>query len=167
MTPTLSVIYGTQEQVAAMASMWTRAGVWVDPVPASPGPYDAGTNPTKAQVNAWLQDVTAQFNVALANHHFIIPVNATTSPSSFLAISQYCVNLVADLCHFKNSSGRFFTERLVQNGMTPWAAILKDIDDWVKRNENGLVGDGVPQDEGTVPGNQMTFRVMGSFPSGK
>lgn len=150
-----------------MASMWTRGGVWVDPVPDPPGPLDYGTNPTKTQVETWLQDVTAQFNVALANHHFLIPINENTSPNSFLAISQYCVNLVADLCHFKNSSGRFFTERLVQNGMTPWAAILKDIDDWVKRNENGLVGDGVPQDSGTAPSNQLLFRTMGDFPSGR
>ena len=148
-------MYGTQEEVAAMASMWTRNGVWVNPAGADPG-----TNPTLTQVETWLDNISAQMNIALGASWFVTPV---TSGDAYKAISQYVVSLVADLCHFKNSSGRFFTERLVERGITPMAAILRDMKEWVDENKDGLLGAGVPQVIKPAAQNQVTFYVLGDF----
>jgi len=143
------VPYGTQQQVATMASTWTDDGVW--------GEY---SNPTLLEVEGWLGDISAQFDLALGAHFFVFPIDPARSPTAYKAVSQYVVNLVADLCNFKNSSGRFFTEKLVELGMTPWAAILKDINKWIELNANGLVADNVPQIERPSIRNQPLFRVM-------
>jgi len=162
-------VYGTQEEVAAMAKMYTRAGVWVDPVPAIPGPYDKGTNPTLTQVETWLANISGQMNLALGQAYFIVPfyddATATLHESSYRAISQYVVSLVADMCHYVNSSGRFYSDKLVERGITPMAAMLKDMVAWIAMNERGLLADGLLQLEIPVPRNQIVFRTMGEFPN--
>jgi len=149
--------YGTQQEVAAMASMWTRNGVWVNPVGADPG-----TNPTIVQVENWLENISAQMNLALGSSWFVVPVTEVT-PNAHKAISQYVVSLVADLCHFKNSSGRFFTERLVERGVTPMAAILKDMKEWIAENKDGLLADGVSQRPTPSAQSRVEFYVLGDF----
>lgn len=170
------IVYGTPEKVATMASVWTRDGVWydkVDAVVADPLaiPPVVGvaavraTNPSLTEVNSWLSDVSGQVNLALENVGFIMPVEALVSPNAYKAVSLYVVSLVADLCHFKNSSGRFFTEKLIERGITPMTAILKDLEGWASMNERGFIADHVPQQTVPVVRNQIGFRVMGNFPS--
>jgi hypothetical protein len=164
------LVYGTQEEVAAMAKMYTRAGIWVDPVPAVPGPYDKGTNPSLTQVEQWLVNVSAQMNLALGNANFIVPFYDDATPlvksNAYYAISQYVVSLVADMCHYVNSSGRFYSDKLVERGITPLQAILKDMIGWIALNERGLLGDGLLQHDIPVIRNQISFRTMGEFPRG-
>jgi len=143
-------MYGTQEQVATMASTWTDDGEW--------GEY---SNPTLLEVEDWLDQVSAEFNIALGSHFFVFPVNSSTSPNAYKTISKYVVNLVADLCNWKNSSGRFFTEKLVERGITPMAAIQKDMNNWIEMNSNGLVADGVEQIPQPSIKNRPYFRVLG------
>jgi hypothetical protein len=142
--------YGTQEQVATMASTWTDDGVWT-----------AYSNPTVEEVEDWLDSISSQFNIALGSHYFIPPVDPVVSPNAYKAISQYVVNLVADLCNFKNSSGRFFTEKLIERGITPMAAVLKDMNNWIEMNSSGLAADNVPQVIKPAIGKQPHFRVLG------
>lgn len=151
--------YGTQQEVAAMASMWTRNGVWVNPAGADPG-----TNPNIVQVETWLDNISAQMNIALGSGWFVTPITVLT-PNAHKAVSQYVVSLVADLCHFKNSSGRFFTERLVERGITPMAAILHDMKNWIDENKDGLLQDGVTQRAAPAKQSQVQFYVLGRFGS--
>lgn len=158
--------YGTQAQVATMASTWTNDGVWVNPSVDYPGSVEP-SNPTLDEVEVWLDQVSAQFNVALGSHAFVAPINPATSPNSYKAISQYVVQVVADLCSYKNSSGRFFTEKLVERGVTPMAAILKDINNWIEMNADGLAADGVPQVSIPSIRKQPIFLVIGNLKGSK
>lgn len=152
--------YGTQEQVATMASTWTNDGIWEDDNPDYPG-TGTPSNPTLSEVEEWLEQISAQFNIALRSHFFVPPVDPDVSPDSYKAISKYVVDLVADLCNWKNSSGRFFTEKLVERGITPMAAILKDINSYIEMNADGFAADGIPQIAKTSIRGQATFRVIG------
>lgn len=143
-------MYGTQEQVATMASTWTDDGEW--------GEY---TNPTLLEVEDWLDQLSAEFNIALGSHFFVYPVDPTASPNAYKTISKYVVALCADLCNFKNSSGRFFTEKLVERGITPMAAIQKDMNAWIELNAEGLVADGVQQIVRTSVRKTAYFRTVG------
>jgi len=152
--------YGTPESVAGMAKLYTDNGDWKDPNPT----YDLpGTNPTLSQVNEWLVNISAQFDVALGNHWFVFPIDPVRSPTVYKAVSQYIASLVADLCHFANSSGRFFTDRLVERGVTPMAAILTDLSNWIDLNSGGLVADHVPQKQATSEKKEIKFRVIGNL----
>lgn len=160
------LVYGTQEEVAAMAKIYTRGGNWVNPVPAAPPiPADKGTNPSLLQVNTWLANISAQMNLALGQANFIIPFDNDVSPNAYKAISQYVVSLVADLCHYANSSGRFYSDKLVERGISPMQAILKDMIAWIGINERGLLADGLLQVDIPLVRNQIVFRTMGNFPS--
>lgn len=154
--------YGTATQVATMASMWTNSGVWENPSEDYPDTMP-GSNPTLAEVEDWLESVSAQFDIALGSHWFVSPIDPLNSPSAYKAVSQYVVNLVADLCHFKNSSGRFFTEKLVERGTTPMKAILDDMNKWIENNADGLVADGVAQIQTSSIKKTMKFRVLGKI----
>ena len=152
--------YGTAEKVASLATMWTDIDTkqWVDPVPDY---AIEGTNPTLTEVEGWLVSLSSQFDIALGAHWFVPPIDVNVSPTAYSAVSQYIVQLVADLCHFKNSSGRFFTERLVERGTTPMAAILRDMNNYIEMNADGFVQDGVPQREVQTIRKQVRFRVLG------
>jgi hypothetical protein len=142
--------YGTQEEVATMASIWTEDGEW-----------SGDTNPKVDEVENWLDQVSAQFNVALGSH-FFVPESVTlaNTPNVFISISQQVVNLVSDLCNWKNSSGRYFTEKLIERGITPQMAILKDINAWIELNADGLVADGVQQIAQPSIRKRPLFRVL-------
>lgn len=142
--------YGSVEQVASMASTWTDNGE-----------FTGDTNPTEEEVLDWLTQLSAQFDIALGSHFFVFPISKVVSPTAHRAVSQYIINLVADLCNFKNSSGRFFTEKLVERGVTPMAAVLKDMNAWIELNASGLVADDVPQTEQPSVRSQPHFRVLG------
>jgi hypothetical protein len=154
--------YGTQEQVATMASTWTNDGIWEDLNIEYPGSNTA-SNPSLTEVEDWLDQVSAQFNIALGSHAFVPPIDPVISPNAYKAVSQYVVQLVADLCAFKNSSGRYFTEKLMERGITPMAAILKDMNNWIEMNADGLVADNVPQVSTPSIRKQPIFRVIGGF----
>ena len=166
------VIYGTPEQVATMASTWTRAGAWYDAVSADPDadpPVLAvrATSPSLTEVNTWLSNITGQMNLALQNRNFIVPIDATASPNAFKSVTQQVVTLVADLCNFKNNSGRFYSDKVIERGLNAMSIILKDMDEWVAENERGLIADHVPQTQTPVVRNQFVFRTLGNFPSNR
>jgi len=112
-------------------------------------------------VEDWLDQVSAEFNIALGSHFFVFPVTAGSAPNAYKTISRYVVSLVADLCNFKNSSGRFFTEKAVERGITPMHAIQKDMNAWIELNAEGLVADGVQQIARTSIRKAAYFRVLG------
>ena len=125
--------YGDSDRVAALAQMWTTGGVWVDGAGA--------TNPTLTQVGAWLTQLSAMMDLALSDAGFIVPVLVV---AAIAAIGPYVESLCADFCHAANSSGRFFTERIIERGMSPMVIVQQNIHGWVKENTQGLINMGVP-----------------------
>lgn len=124
--------YGTVVNVATLASSWSRDGVFYNPDPLY---NDPGTNPTYSQVEIWMDQVSAMLNASLAQFGFIIPV---TQADCVLALGAYVEQVTADLCAYKNSSGRFFTDKILEAGVTPMTAIRKDVKGWVEETADGL-----------------------------
>jgi hypothetical protein len=152
---TTPVIYGTVSDVAALARVWTDNGSFVDPTV-----YVTGTNPTLSQVDTWLEQVSAQVDLALANHQFIVPIDGTLT-EVVNAISSVVIPLVADLCHAANSSGRFFTERAIERGTAPFKVVTNEINSWVETNQDGLAAMGLTQRESSSIKKQVYMRVIG------
>lgn len=140
-----AVAYGDTARVAALCQMWTRDGEWYDPVAYDLGPPEIaeviGTNPTLTQVSAWLTQTSAMMDLAMSDVGFIVPVLV---PAAIAAIGPYIEGLTADLCHAANSSGRFFTERIIERGMSVMIVVQQNINGWVKDNTQGLKNLGVP-----------------------
>jgi hypothetical protein len=130
--------YGTPEAVAALAQTWTNNGEWIDPVAAvvdPPTPEVAGTNPTLTQVEKWLDEVSALMNLSLQAHGFDTPVTQVDAAG---AIDMIVESVVADLCHAANSQGRFYTERILEHGISPMTIINKQINSWVEEFATGF-----------------------------
>lgn len=128
--------YGTPAGVAAFARAWTDNGSFTDP-----DAYTNGTNPTLTQVEDWLEEVSVMVDLALGSEGFTVPVVQETAIKALNAIVNA---LVADLAHAANSSGRFFTERVLESGKSSMAIINADVQDWVIKKTDGLVAMGVP-----------------------
>ncbi len=126
----MSDFYGSPEGVAALSGVWTNNGEWLDA-----DAYTDATVPSLADVSTWLEEVSAVLDISLAVNGFKVPVTQETAVKALDAIVN---SLVADLCHFRNSSGRFFTDKVLQGGNTPMMIIRSDITDWVTANAAGL-----------------------------
>lgn len=116
--------YGTPADVAALTELYTASGV-----------YSTATIPTLAQVEGWINQISALINAALAGQGFTIPI---TQPDSRLAIASYVAQAASDLAHASNNAGRFFTDTALSRGVSPMAAIRKEILDWVETFSDGL-----------------------------
>lgn len=116
--------YGTAAKVALLARVYTTGGV-----------FDATTNPPLAAVEGWIDQVSAMLNTALAGKGFAIPI---TQADAVLALETVVIPAVVDLCHAANSAGRFFTDRAIQNGVSPMRAIRNEMLAWADENSAGL-----------------------------
>ena len=142
--------YGSPEGVAAFARAWTDNGSFTDP-----DAYTPGTNPTLAQVETWLNAVSTLVDLALASEGFTVPV---IEPRALPAVDEIVNALVSDLVHAANSSGRFFTERVLESGKSALAIINADILAWTVAHTDGLVALGVPHS--INEGDKGTFSVQ-------
>lgn len=106
------------------------------------GEFDSDTIPKYHHVTAWLNQVSALMDTALAKEGFTTPV---TEATSVLALTNIIEQLVTDLCMWANRAGRFYTERSQQYGVSPWKVITNDILMWVDDNAPGLESNGVPR----------------------
>lgn len=116
--------YGAVADVEALTRIYTNSGV-----------FDTSTIPTKTQVESMIDQVSALVNVSLSAQGFRIPI---TQSDAKRAIDSLVNQLVSDLAHAANSAGRFFTERALTGGLSIWAQVRKDIDDWVGTSATGL-----------------------------
>ncbi len=114
--------YGQASDVAALTPRF-----------ASAGSYSASTRPTLAQVEAWIDQVSAVLNVLLAEQNFKIPA---TQADVVLLLKQFVVTQVADLANYANSAGRFFSDKNLTTG--PWQAIQKEAADFIAKHAEGL-----------------------------
>lgn len=124
--------YGTEAGVAALAKRYTNSGA-----------FDVTTSPTLSTVTSWLAQLTSMMNVALATGGFVTPVtDAAITP----ALDGFINAMAADLVHAANSTGRFFSERALENGVSPIRAVNADIRAWVEQNSDGLTALGLAVD---------------------
>lgn len=143
--------YGSESDVAALSATWTINGA-----------FTTATNPKLAQVTAWLTDVSDLMDLALAQHRFTIPISTGLANYAKITniLSNVVVPLVADLCHASNGSGRFFTQKAIEFGLSPMKVITKDINAWVEANADGLVALGLTLTPAESESNQMFVRVL-------
>ena len=146
----MTVLYGSVSDVAALAGTYTTGGV-----------FSTTTTPTLVQVTAWLTDVSDLMDLALAQHRFVIPIDTEIENYAKITniLSNVVVPLVADLCHAANSSGRFFTQKAIEFGLSPMKVITKDINTWVESNADGLVALGLTITPQESQSNQLFVQV--------
>jgi hypothetical protein len=114
--------YGAATDVAALTKRFTSAGA-----------YSTTTTPSLAQVEAWIDQISAILNVLLAEQRFSIPI---TDADIVLMLKNFVAMQVADLCNYANSAGRFFSEKGLKTG--PWAAIQKDAAEFIEQHAVGM-----------------------------
>ena len=131
--------YGTPEGVASLAGVWTDDGEWLDA-----DAYQDGTTPTLTEIEAWLVQISAMMDMALSVAGFVVPVVQETA---LIAIGSIVEAFTADLAHYRNSKGRFYTDKVINGGNTPMMILRSDILDWVTSMAGGLEGIGVPRGE--------------------
>jgi hypothetical protein len=143
--------YGSEADVAALAANWTIGGV-----------FTTATNPKLTQVTLWLADVSDLMDLALAQHRFTIPINPSLPNYDKITniLSNVVVPLTADLCHAANSSGRFFTQKALEWGLSPMKVIAKDLNAWVEANADGLVALGLTLTPAESESNQLFVRII-------
>jgi len=144
--------YGTASGVAALARVWTNNGAFFDD-----DVYTTATIPSLEQVENWLTAVSDEMDAALANEGFQVPVTVAKAIS---ALSLQIESVVADLCHAANSSGRFFTEKAIERGVSPMKSIRKELLDWVTEHVVGLEAMGVPRNTNTLGAHEASFDMM-------
>lgn len=116
--------YGSVAEVAALTSRYLVGGT-----------YTTATRPTLAQVEKFIDNASATLNVMLAQAGFAIPI---TQVDAKAACSEIVVEVVVDLCHAANSTGRFFTDRALERGINPMKAIRDDMAAWVEAQAPGI-----------------------------
>lgn len=114
--------YGAASDVAALTPRFTNNGV-----------YDTSTLPTLAQVEAWMDRVSAALNILLAEQNFQIPV---TQADCRLMLALFVSTEVADLCNYANSAGRFFQNQNYVTG--PWQAIQREAAEFIEKHAEGF-----------------------------
>jgi hypothetical protein len=134
--------YGSAEGVASLCRRYTNAGA-----------FDITTNPSLSAVTGWLAQVSSMLNVALATAGFVTPItDADVTP----ALDGVVNSLVADLASTANSAGRFYSDRALENGVSPIKAINADVRAWVDANAAGLVAMGANRT--TSDAGQIAYR---------
>ncbi len=148
-TPTIADdSYGSVEGVAALAHTWTTDDTFNDA-----DAYVEATNPSLTTVINWINQISAILNTALRKYGFVVPIATTRGK---LTADSIVDELVADLCAYANSKGRFLTEKFVERGMSVWRAIRNDIDAWVLEYAPGLEQDGAAREATNV--DEIGFR---------
>ena len=116
--------YGSVDEVEAMTGRYLRDHA-----------YDSSTRPTLKQVETFIDNASATLNVMLAKAGFVIPISQASAKA---ACGQLVVEVVVDLCHAANSTGRFFTERALERGIAPMVVLRREMADWVAEMAPGL-----------------------------
>jgi hypothetical protein len=135
--------YGTAAGVAQYVKRYAPNGSFSNTPTAS--------NPTLAAVEGWIDQISAQLNTALSAAGFKIPI---TQADAKLACQQVVEQLTADLAQAANSAGRFYSERALKSGLSPFKAIQGDILAWAESMAGGLEAMGAAR---TIAANEYAI----------
>jgi hypothetical protein len=122
-------MYGSPSGVAAYCRFLTNSGV-----------FTSSTNPTLANVETWLKQVSVMLDSAMNIQGFITPLKSTEAVE---AASLIVEQIVADMSKGANSTGRFFSEKTLNSGVSMWQMIAEDLAAWVETMAPGLEQMGV------------------------
>jgi hypothetical protein len=115
--------------------------------------FTATTRPTLTQVERWIDTASATLNSLLAKAGFRIPISQADAKMS---CDQIIAEIVTELCHAKNNTGRFFTDRALERGVAPMKVLRQEMADWVEANAVGLANLGATR---LIPdAGQVAFR---------
>lgn len=128
--------YGTIAGVEGLVKIFTDDGV-----------FTSDTNPSDTTVALWIDQISDSFNVALATAGFQTPIQQTDARS---AIAHKVEMIVADLCNLANNTGRFFTARAREIGLSVDSAIEQEIAAWIRNNAVGFINLGVARVSSTL-----------------
>lgn len=116
--------YGSISEIEALIGRYTDEGA-----------LTAATQPTRAQVEGFIDRVSAIVNVALAQAGFAIPV---TQDDAKAALTDFVVDQVVQLCYAANGAGPYAPGADQLRGRRPRAAILQEAFDFVADFAPGL-----------------------------
>jgi len=136
--------YGTAAGVGALSALWSDSGT-----------FTASTRPTLTVVNGWLDDVSALVDTALSDQGFTVPI---TVAGVIKELDLLVEGIVKDLCDYSHGAGRFFSERAIDAGLSPFMTIDKEVHAWVNRKSVGFENQGVPKEE--VGRNVASFDLL-------
>jgi hypothetical protein len=117
-------MYGTVAGVAALSSLWTENGKFLDETV-----YVEGTKPSASQVEDWLVEITAMLDLCLEDEGFITPV---TVADVIVILGSKCQAIAKDMCDFSHDSGQ-----------SPIMTIENELREWVKQRAVGFENMGV------------------------
>jgi len=116
--------YGSVAEVAALVKAYTASGS-----------FTSGTHPTEAQVEKFIDRVSAIVNALLAEAGFDIPV---TQDDCVLALDHFVIEEVADLCEAANRSGRFYLSSDELRGRGRFRVIMSDAKEFIMTHAEGF-----------------------------
>lgn len=130
--------YGSVADVAALTRRFTNNGS-----------FDTTTVPTLTQVERFIDVVSGTLNIALSGEGFTIPV---TQADAKAALDAVVTEAVADLVQAANSTGRFFTDKAIERGVSPMRAVRREMSEWIESQITGFAALGVSRNSGTTSG---------------
>lgn len=134
--------YGSVAEVEALVKKYTTEGS-----------FDTVSHPTLAQVEVFIDKVSAIANTFLAEQGFTIPVSQV---SAKLALDEFVDQIAAALCEEANSAGRFYTETLADQGT--FNVIREDAEAFIIQHAQGL------EDLGAERTRDLATAWMGAKP---
>src|SRR6478752_1377074 len=115
--------YGSADGVAAYVRGLTAAAS-----------FSTTTAPTLAQVESWINEVSAIANTGAKAVGFAVPITQAVAVKSLRGlINQY----VAQLAELSRGQGRFSSEKLQNSSLSPLGIIRKELLDFISMNADG------------------------------
>lgn len=138
-------MYGSAIGVANLSGLWTVNGRFFDNDISQPA-----SAPTLTAVNTWLDEVSKLLDVALSDEGFKVPV---TELSALPMLNGLVQGIVKDIADYSHGSGRYYTDKVIDQGSSPFMMIAKELSEWVQSKSKGLEGMGL---EKTSVGRKST-----------
>ncbi len=118
------------------------------------GDFDEGTDPDKATVEEWIDEVSGQLNVMLADERFSIPI---AQADCVRALNSFVNQEVASLVLARHSEGRFGPS--AKNPGSPrLSSVSKHVDEFVQKKAGGFAALGAAR--GTTQTNMGSVSLV-------
>lgn len=118
--------YGSVAQVAALTPLYATA---------TGQTFSTATRPTLAQVETFIDQVSAQVNALLAREGFAIPVTQTDAAR---VLASFVTLEVASWVEYANGAGPFVVDGTQRRSSTPARMVLQDAETFIVANAVGL-----------------------------
>lgn len=116
--------YGTINEVAALVRRYTERGY-----------FNGTTRPTHPEVVQFINRVSSIINVLMAECGFTPPASNAMVKDT---LSDFVIGQVVALCHGANGAGPFTPSSETLRGTTPFRAITKEAETFIKDHADGF-----------------------------